>query len=133
MVLASVCCSEETRAYRATRREADRAMVINLQQVVAGQQRPWRASGLRTGRPGRVQSQEAPTHRRDEETLVASASGRTHEPLGVWAENGGGQTWPTSFWWLRKAKEAKPHPALCSTFRRLFRPEASSRQDCLER
>src|SRR6266700_7240479 len=110
MVLASVCLSEETRAYRATRREVERAMVINLQPVFARRERTRCPSGPTTGRPGRAESRAAPTRRRDPETLVPSARVVTRERLCEWAGNGDGQTWPPSLWQIRKVRQAKPPP-----------------------
>src|ERR1700722_2956113 len=104
MVLAALCCSEDTRAYRATRREAERTMVVNLQPVFERRERKGRESWPNGYRPGLAESRGAPTRRRAPDTAVPDASVRRRERQCVWASNGDGQTWPTSFWQLRKVK-----------------------------
>src|SRR6202023_2855298 len=99
MVLASACCSEETRAYKATRSEhwlLAEDMVINLHNVVEGQRAIPGSGALWSTwrRPSVDEQREAPTHRRDQNMLVRCGSVVKCELACERIATGDG-TWPT--------------------------------------
>src|ERR1700676_1338648 len=97
MVLASACCSDDTRAYRATRSgnlDETVVMVINLQHVVVG--RKTNATSDATAAPKRrrraVATSGAPVRRRDLDTRVPTGSEAKCEPTCERPATGDG-TW----------------------------------------
>src|SRR5712691_1463267 len=97
MVLASACCSDDTRAYSATRNgnwDGMVVMLINLQHVVVGQKTKATsdAAAAPKRRRGAAATAGAPIRRRDQDTRVPNGSEAKCEPTGERNATGGG-TW----------------------------------------